>query len=175
MKELKEIYTEDDLVAAAARKGITLAPIEAYTVLELLGKDGIFLVRDDLFELHYCYPDETTAPATLREICEYAKEIADECYMETAGNKDLRRENVQCAKDLFVVNTALKKVSQIIPPTIKKYHVGIVANYKFYDEIEAASWAEAESIARENWTLGKYVISPKDFIGIFITQSSATV
>ena len=172
MKELKEICLEDDLVAVAARKGVSLTPIEAYTALTSLNNDDISLAKDDFFNLYYCYSNGTTEQATLRDVYEYAKEIADEDYIQTAGDANLRKENFQCAKDLFIIESALKKVSRIVAPTIRKYKLGIVANYKFFDEIEAASWAEAEGKVRERWENGEYEDYPRQFAGIFITQSS---
>ena len=64
----------------------------------------------------------------------------------------------------------MSRLDKAIPPKTKIYKVGIVGTYKIYTNIEAASWSEAECIAKQNFADGKYEFDDTDFRGIMITS-----
>ncbi len=165
------------LMAAATRQGVTITPIEAETLADVLEGYGLSLIieEDWTIKVHeQRHGREHSADWTssdIRELVEMAVDLNNEAIVDMTGERDAEPEVLLgLHKDEYILHAMLGKAMRIVPPQLKKYHVGIVINHKIYDDIEAASWTEAESIAQKKWMNGEYGYSDKDFLGIMVTN-----
>ncbi len=159
-------------ISAATRQGVPLDPVEAQTLLETLRNDGIRLKFEADWSIKYRWGNEEEySPVDLRELVEIAADELDELIAEKSGDYSFDDDLMQkLYRDSYIVNVVKERTANVIPAKLQKYIVGIVAHYKMFDTIEASCWSEAEAIAKNRWSEGRYQIKPGDFRGIMITH-----
>ena len=171
---MSEIQIENLLMAASARQGLTLSYIEAQTIVSTLRKDRYELVIDGKWNISYfqTYDQDSRTGnivSDIRDVVELAVDINQEEINEKIGEAE-DDYFLAIKKDEYILQSVMSRVENVVPPKVRIYKVGIVGTYKIYTNIEAASWSEAECIAKQNFADGKYEFDDTDFRGIMITS-----
>ena len=169
---IKKIEAQEELVASAARQGVTICGTEAEIVLSYVKVHGYELLADDDFKL-YLHDDSEgenhggDSEQTIRDIVELCKELNEEMLMDSYSEESPDYDDqLELRKDTLILEAMLERAQQVIPPTIRRYDVVIIEHRKKVVPTLAASWAEAEGRVREMWENGEVIIEQRDFTGI---------
>lgn len=173
---MKKIELTEELIATAARQGVTICGTEAEIVLAYIKVHGYELLTDDDYKLYL--HDESAGednsydePQTVRDIVELCKELNEEMLLDSYSTQEQDADDqLELRKDTLVLETLLAKAEKVIPPTVRRYDVVVIEHRKKLVPVLAASWAEAEARVREMWENGEVVIGQSDFAGIMISS-----
>ena len=173
---MKKIELTEELIATAARQGVTICGTEAEIVLAYIKVQGYELLTDDDYKLYL--HDESAGednsydePQTVRDIVELCKELNEEMLLDSYSTQEQDADDqLELRKDTLVLETLLAKAEKVIPPTVRRYDVVVIEHRKKLVPVLAASWAEAEARVREMWENGEVVIGQSDFAGIMISS-----
>lgn len=173
---MKKIELTEELIAIAARQGVTICGTEAEIVLAYIKVHGYELLTDDDYKLYL--HDESAgednscdATETVRDIVELCVELNKEMLIDSYSTQEQDADDqLELRKDTLILETMLAKAEKVIPPTVRRYNVVIIEHRKKLVPVLAASWAEAEARVREMWENGEVVIGQSDFAGIMISS-----
>ena len=154
------IKTDEQLIAAAARNGVTLNETEAATLLHVFADDYEKIAMDDQYDF-FMSGDGYERSTNLNEIVSLAMEVNSERLMEDLPDC----QHVYGLRLIeHLLNGLMEKVKVIVKPKIRAYNVRVVANYAKTIQVEAASWAEATHKANVLLMTGEVTFGAEDFI-----------
>ena len=173
---MQKIERQEELIATAARQGVTICGTEAEIVLAYIKVHGYELLTDDDYKLYLhdesAGEDHTHDGAeTVRDIVELCKELNEEMLLDSYSTQEQDADGqLELRKDTLILETLLAKAEKVIPPTVRRYDVVVIEHRKKLVPVLAASWAEAEARVREMCENGEVVIGQSDFAGIMISS-----
>lgn len=168
---MKVISDIGDMMATASRHGVPIGRAEAYIMLDILNDRDFELYVNNDFKmwLHDRQDGESRdhdTEYTMRDVVELCSEINEEYMLETSDDKE---KYFSLLKDEHILYELSKRCEKVIPPTVREHKVIIIEHLKKVVSIEAASWEEAESIAKERWKNGDYILDADDFAGVMFS------
>lgn len=172
---MRKVENAEDFVVVAARQGVTISEIEAQVLVESFHMGSYGLCRDDCFNLSaYPFDEEDFngyEDRSIEEVCLEAIEIIEELMVDAVADGNGAIEDLR--KNLYILHVAEEKIKQVVPPTVREYQVLIVENLKKLVTVEAASIAEAISVAKENYENGDYLMDePGNYAGAYFNVVS---
>ena len=173
---MKKIKLTEELIATAARHGVTICGTEAEIVLAYIKVHGYELLTDDDYKLYLhdesaCEDHTHDGTETIRGIVELCVELNKEMLLDSYSTQEQDADDqLELRKDTLILETMRAKAEKVIPPTVRRYNVVIVEHRKKLMPVLAASWTEAEARVREMWENGEVVIGQSDFTGIMISS-----
>lgn len=172
---MKEIRNASELVAVSVRQGVELKEIEAEVILGYMeGHDYTLLMSEDftmmLHDIAGGEDNDNDMPYNIRQAVEFCQEMNEELLLDSSSKDDPDEEYLlDLRKDELILDSLMKRVEAVIPPTVQKYNVVIVEHLKKTVPVDAASWAEARMKVEDAWKSGDYVLTAEDFAGVSFT------
>ncbi len=169
---MQKVKRPEELIAAAARQGVTVAITEAEIVLLYVENHGYDLLMDEEYSL--TLHDQTDGDdhdadelQTIRDIIEMCIELNKELLLDACSVPEPDDETqLDLRKDLLILEGLLQRASAAVPPTLRRYNVAVIERWKKVVPVMAASWAEAEMKVKQMQADGEVTMSPADYAGV---------
>lgn len=172
---MREIKEPDELIAIATRQGVAnMTRTEARIILGYVEGHDYVIEEHDGFKtcLHDLQAGDDTSEDydwTIREIVEFCQEMNEELMTDINEGEDPDGSKMSdLEKDDYILQRVMEKVSQVVPPRVKKYTVSVTEYLRRLVVVEAASISEAETMVERMWNNGEVVLTADDFKNVII-------
>ena len=153
------IENVDQLIAAAARSGVTIDRIQATLALKYFDDNDERITQHNGYKLWLAPVGDLDDgyDYNITELFEVAREYAEEAYNEACSKEKIDDDLLlRISEDEYILKLATEQAKQIVPVTIKNYAVNIIQYLKMTVYVDAASISEAEETVKKNYKEGLY-------------------